>query len=213
MSHGAVQIANDGKCCKVTKRRQGLVVLTGTNVVQQLTTDLSIYFQKLWVYPGKAIAAGLLTANGGNVEVGDRGEQQNSGSLTSLAIGTDSTSGPPMLTVTATTSAAHGLTTGNLVTVGGATDAAYNGTFQITVLSATQFTYTLADPPASTAAAGTLTWTAWVTVPTANVVTPDVLQPTDLPLKYELPIGQSQPLASVLVQGTTGDGVFFRLWA
>lgn len=48
-------------------------------------------------------------------------------------------------TATLTTSAAHGLTTGNSVTVYGAYPYAYNGTFTITVTSPTAFTYTMAS--------------------------------------------------------------------
>lgn len=54
-------------------------------------------------------------------------------------------------TATATTTAAHGLTTGASVTVAGATPAAYNGTFSITVTSTTTFTYVMLSTPASNA--------------------------------------------------------------
>lgn len=50
----------------------------------------------------------------------------------------------PTYTATATTSVAHGYTTGNSVTVSGATgNTSVNGTFTITVTSSTQFTYTV----------------------------------------------------------------------
>ena len=50
---------------------------------------------------------------------------------------------------TVTTNAAHGLVTGNQIVMSGITPAAYNGTYIITVLNATQFTYTMATTPAS----------------------------------------------------------------
>src|SRR5262249_57778525 len=51
-------------------------------------------------------------------------------------------------TATVTTSSAHGYVTGDVVTVTGATQAAYNGTFIVTVISPTRFTYTIpAGPP------------------------------------------------------------------
>lgn len=54
-------------------------------------------------------------------------------------------------TATLTTAAAHGLITGNKVTVSGAVPADYNGTFVITVTSATTFTYVMATAPAGAA--------------------------------------------------------------
>jgi hypothetical protein len=54
---------------------------------------------------------------------------------------------------TATTNVAHGLVTGNQIVMSGITPAAYNGTFKITVLNATQFTYVMATTPSSSATA------------------------------------------------------------
>lgn len=59
--------------------------------------------------------------------------------------------------VTVNTSADHGLETGAYVTVSGFTPSGYNGTFEITVTSPTQFTYLLADDPGSPTAEGTIT--------------------------------------------------------
>lgn len=52
---------------------------------------------------------------------------------------------------TLTTTTGHGLVTGNRVVVSGASPAAYNGAFVITVISATQFEYTMATTPATNA--------------------------------------------------------------
>lgn len=50
----------------------------------------------------------------------------------------------PTYTATATTGSAHGLTTGNSLTISGATgNTSVNGVFSITVTSPTQFTYTV----------------------------------------------------------------------
>ncbi|MFM8273807.1 MAG: FG-GAP repeat domain-containing protein, partial [Gemmata sp.] len=58
--------------------------------------------------------------------------------------------------VTADTASTGALRTGALVTIAGATQAAYNGTFAITVLNGTQFTYTpLTAPPVTTATTAT----------------------------------------------------------
>jgi hypothetical protein len=55
------------------------------------------------------------------------------------------------LTATLTTAAPHGLATGNRVTISGATEANYNGTYFITVTGASSFTYTMATAPAANA--------------------------------------------------------------
>lgn len=49
-------------------------------------------------------------------------------------------------TATATTAVAHGLVTGLLVNISGATPAGYNGNFAVTVTGANTFTYTVATP-------------------------------------------------------------------
>jgi hypothetical protein len=52
---------------------------------------------------------------------------------------------------TLTTSAPHGLITGNRVTISGASSSEYNGTYVITVTGASTFTYTMASTPAANA--------------------------------------------------------------
>ena len=58
-------------------------------------------------------------------------------------------------TATVTTSASHGLVTGEYSRISGATQTAYNGQFSITKTNATVFTYAVEDSP-STPAAGTI---------------------------------------------------------
>lgn len=55
------------------------------------------------------------------------------------------------LTATLTTASAHGLITGNRVTISGATPSGFNGTFVITVTGTTTFTYTMAADPGGNA--------------------------------------------------------------
>jgi hypothetical protein len=55
------------------------------------------------------------------------------------------------LTATLTTAAPHGLVDGNRVTISGATEANYNGTYVIDVTGSTTFTYTMATAPAANA--------------------------------------------------------------
>ena len=63
---------------------------------------------------------------------------------------------------TLTTSASHGLTTGALVTISNASPSQYNGSYTITVLSDTQFAYTMGSTPATNATVvGSYTYGAW----------------------------------------------------
>jgi hypothetical protein len=66
---------------------------------------------------------------------------------TAAAISTITRGGTGNLTATLTTATAHGLVTGNRVTISGVTEANYNGTYVITVTSPTVFTYTMATAP------------------------------------------------------------------
>jgi hypothetical protein len=70
---------------------------------------------------------------------------------TAQTISTITRGGSGNLTATVTTSAPHGLVTGNRVSISGATEANYNGTYVITVTGASSFTYTMATAPAANA--------------------------------------------------------------
>ena len=70
---------------------------------------------------------------------------------TAQTISTITRGGTGNLTATLTTAVAHGLVTGNTVTVAGAVPAQFNGTFRITVTNATTFTYTMATAPSGDA--------------------------------------------------------------
>ena len=78
-------------------------------------------------------------------------------------------SGQPISTITnvttlatLTTSANHNLTTGTFVTISGATPADYNGTFSITVIDDTSFSYVmLTDPAGSATVVGSYKVGAW----------------------------------------------------
>lgn len=76
-------------------------------------------------------------------------------------------------TCTLTTSVAHGLITGNQVTITGASPAAYNGTFRITVTSGNTFTYTALTAPATSPASplGSYTIAKFITgVDSSNLI-------------------------------------------
>jgi hypothetical protein len=55
------------------------------------------------------------------------------------------------LTATMTTAVAHGLVTGNTITVAGATPAEFNGIYRVTVTGLTTLTYTMATAPSGNA--------------------------------------------------------------
>jgi len=67
-------------------------------------------------------------------------------------------------TATVTTTASHGLSTGALVTVSGASPSAYNGSFSITYVSATQFSYVMGSNPGANATGGSYTYGAWSSI-------------------------------------------------
>jgi hypothetical protein len=70
---------------------------------------------------------------------------------TAVAISTITRGGTGNLTATVTTATAHGLATGNRVTISGATASNYNGIYVITVTGSTTFSYTMATAPAADA--------------------------------------------------------------
>jgi hypothetical protein len=65
-------------------------------------------------------------------------------------------------TATLTTTSAHGLATGQIVVISGASPSAYNGTFTVTVTGTNTFTYTMAtNPGANATTVGSYTYGAW----------------------------------------------------
>ncbi|MEX0960426.1 MAG: hypothetical protein WDZ63_14190 [Burkholderiales bacterium] len=80
-------------------------------------------------------------------------------SITGNPSGTGGTATGPSLvnstTATATTAVAHGYTSGQSVTIAGASPTAFNGTFNVTVIDSTTFSYIL--PSSQGVASGTIT--------------------------------------------------------
>ena len=70
---------------------------------------------------------------------------------TAQTISTITRGGAGNLTATVTTSAAHGLVDKNRVTISGATESNYNGSYVIDVTGPTTFTYTMATAPTANA--------------------------------------------------------------
>jgi len=68
-----------------------------------------------------------------------------------VSMSTMTRGGTGNLTATVTTSTAYGLLSGDYITVTGCTPAQFNGTFQITYIDATHFSYTMLTAPANNA--------------------------------------------------------------
>ena len=68
-----------------------------------------------------------------------------------VSMSTMTRGGTGNLTATVTTSTAYGLLSGDYITVTGCTPAQFNGTFQITYIDATHFSYTMLTAPAGNA--------------------------------------------------------------
>lgn len=98
-------------------------------------------------------------------------------------------------TATVTTNGTHGLSTGNHVTIAGATPAGYNLTVAITVASATTFTYTvngsLTTPATGTITAGVIYKTGEV-IPTVNASANGYRLPTEKEWQWAAIGGDSQ---------------------
>jgi hypothetical protein len=90
--------------------------------------------------------------------------QKSASTDTPQTILTMTRGGTGNLTATVTTSAAHGLVTGNTILITGTTPAEFNGTYRITVTGGTTFTYTMATAPSGDASiVGSYTVTYYIT--------------------------------------------------
>jgi len=95
------------------------------------------------------------------------------------------------LTATVTTTTAHGLQSGDYITVSGTIPAQFNGTFQITYIDATHFSYTMLTAPSGNASTvGTYVYNnytgaydalliRWADVDNPAGPLPEIWQPTD----------------------------------
>jgi hypothetical protein len=82
-------------------------------------------------------------------------------------------------TATLTTSSVHGLSSGDVVTISGASPSNYNGTYSITVTGTSTFTYVMATAPLTNATVvGTYTSGAWQTAITNGTVFSGTYTPT-----------------------------------
>lgn len=193
---GAFNIRNEVKAMREVASAEGIYVIQNNGATEFLTSDPNLFFQKLWLYPGKATVDGVLTANGANIRLG------KSGVTDAVTVATIEAEG---VRATVTTVDPHGFRVGQNITIAGATPANFNGTFQVTaVISSLKFEYRMTSAPGVNAS------TAGAFTATGLKVLPDVLTPTDLPICYELPLGQKMALSQIIIQGFAGDGVFYQ---
>jgi hypothetical protein len=90
--------------------------------------------------------------------------QRSATTNTAQTISSITRGGTGNLTATMTTAVAHGLVTGNTITVAGATPAEFDGTYRVTVSSPTVLTYTMASEPSGDASpVGTYTIKYFIT--------------------------------------------------
>jgi hypothetical protein len=95
--------------------------------------------------------------------------QRSATTGTAQTISTITRGGTGNLTATLTTAVAHGLVTGNTITVAGAVPAEFNGTYRVTVTGGTTLTYTMATAPSGDASTvGTYTVKYFITGENSN---------------------------------------------
>lgn len=188
---GAFKIRNDPRSMAIAAPVEGLYLIQNTGVLEPISAIDNLMVQKLWLYPGKAVdpVTGALTANGAAINLG------KSGTPADLAAGKAYlASGALVLQVTPgrvyrwTKGAADTNMTGDVVLVAsGLFTGPASGTVTLNGTPSTAVTCTVKLLRAA----------------------PDVIQPADVPLLFEVPLGQVLKLSQVLIQGTAGDGVFY----
>lgn len=126
--------------------------VTNTGVATQVYAGLS---NSKWQFINVSTAGGnfLAMVNGLDPAMVYNGTSWIVVAVTSTAqtISSISRGGTGNLTATVTTAAPHNLVTNNQITVTGALPAEYNGTYLITRINSTQFSYTMATAPATNA--------------------------------------------------------------
>jgi hypothetical protein len=95
--------------------------------------------------------------------------QKSATTDTAQTINSITRGGTGNLTATLTTAVAHGLVTGNTITVAGAVPAEFNGTYRVTVTGVSTLTYTMATAPSGDASTvGTYTVKYYITGENSN---------------------------------------------
>lgn len=113
------------------------------------------------------------TVIGGANAVGQTFSGSSIGVYRTTGGATTATSGTGTV-ATVTTTSAHGLTVGDIVTVSGVTPSGYNGTFALTAVTSTTISYANATTGSQTVA-GTVSTSPQMTVTSRNAGTPTVI--------------------------------------
>ncbi len=191
---GSIALRNEVRAMSETPPMEFMYTILADDTTERVTDDTTLFYQKAFIYPARLVgASGIITVNNNNLYVGKSG----------LAISFTPTSVLPQGSIAVITQAAHGLRAGMSVRLLGFTPAAYNVTKPIFDVTANTFKVQLASAPEQPSVLGTVD---------RLVFMPDLLVPTDLPIKYELPLGLKMRLADVIVQGKIGDGVLVQAW-
>lgn len=103
-------------------------------------------------------------------------------------------------TATVTTSAAHGLSTNDWVSIAGADQSAYNVTAQVTVVTSTTFTFAVSGSP-TTPATGTITYAPGLGQDNASILSaaPYNSQYTQVRLVADAVVGYLFEVSNVIV--------------
>ena len=136
-----------------------LFAFAGTSIYDASSSTASVVFTGLsnakWQFVNMSTTGGdfIIACNGVDPVLIYDGTRWAFMATTSTAqtISSITRGGTGNLTATLTTALAHGLITGNRVTISGATPSQFNGTYAITVTGATTFTYVMASAPANNA--------------------------------------------------------------
>jgi hypothetical protein len=126
-----------------------------------------------WVHTSLTTAGGsfMPAVNGVDAMIVYDGSlwQKSATTNTAQTISSITRGGTGNLTATLTTAVAHGLVTGNTITVAGAVPAQFNGTYRVTVTGVSTLTYTMATAPSGDASTvGTYTVKYFITGENSN---------------------------------------------
>lgn len=190
---GSIALRNEVRAMPEAPPMEFIYVLVGTGTVEAVTTDLTLYFQKAFIYPAKAVVGGVLTLNAQPILVG------KSGVVAAITPDSVIVKG----SIATVTKAAHLLRPGMSVTGAGFTPAGFNVMKPIFNVTANTFDVQLAADPGPVTVMGTFTRTQFL---------PDALATADLPIKYEVPLGLKMRVADLIVRGTATDGVLVQAW-
>ena len=136
-----------------------LFAFAGTQIYDATSSTATVVFTGLtnakWQFVNMSTSGGdfIIACNGVDPVLIYDGTRWAFMATTSTAqtISSITRGGTGNLTATLTTASAHGLITGNRVSISGATPTQFNGTYTITVTGTTTFTYTMATAPSGNA--------------------------------------------------------------